>query len=92
MKLLSPLSTLQRLAHEIGDALRCTTCGKLTTVANVAGYRQAFVGEKITLKSHCACAGGPAAHLVPAADPNAPLCSFCEKAPAIYAGACVRCC
>lgn len=43
----------------------CVECGKSTLVFNVA--TRGFRGERVTLESHCACAGGPAHHLVPMA-------------------------
>jgi hypothetical protein len=91
-----PMSaTARALGREIQEATRCTTCGKCRVVLNTSGYRRTFVGETVTVKSHCSCPGGPAEPLleqIGIPGPDAPLCDFCGQRPAIYAGACRVCC
>jgi hypothetical protein len=56
--------TFQRQLRQIGvqirEATRCTECGKPRVVLNTAGHRSTFVGETVTVDSHCSCVGGPA--------------------------------
>lgn len=61
---------LRRLSAMLGEALRCATCGKKTTVANTAGHRRPFAAEPVSAATHCACPGGPA-HDGP------PVCATC---------------
>lgn len=57
--------TARQIGRQIREALRCTTCGKSIVVLNTAGYRQQFVGEAVTVDSHCFCAGSPMRTLYP---------------------------
>jgi hypothetical protein len=93
MNQLSRLRTTRSIAREIGEALRCPTCRKHTTVANTAGHRQRFQGERVSLETHCACRGGPAHHLLPVDEhPDEPSCVYCGQAPAVHKDACKECC
>lgn len=60
----------RQVGRQIRDALRCTTCGKSIVVVNTAGYRQQFVGETVTVDSHCSCPGGPAHGMAPHQGPD----------------------
>lgn len=78
------------LEAQLSEALRCPTCGKRSSVANTAGYRQRFAAERVTLETHCSCLGGPAEHLTRTcqtcgdygeiADPSRPLATNAEDA------------
>jgi hypothetical protein len=61
-------ASARALGREIQEATRCVTCGKCRVVLNTSGYRRTFVGETVTVESHCSCVGGPAHHLLPVGD------------------------
>lgn len=54
-----PMS-FREIQRRLDEALRCVTCGKATSVKNLAGHRQRPRYERVTRDTHCSCPGGPA--------------------------------
>jgi hypothetical protein len=54
-------SSFVNVIGALREAGKCPTCDKTRVVVNVA--RRGFKAERISLDTHCGCAGGPAAHL-----------------------------
>lgn len=78
---------------ELRERLRCPTCKKCLVVVNRAGHGQQFVGEAVTVDSHCTCVGGPAHHLVGNHPDGVTRCGFCgaDEVTLDVRGACREC-
>ncbi|HEY9467763.1 MAG TPA: hypothetical protein VIR54_31940 [Vicinamibacterales bacterium] len=63
-----------QLTARLSEILRCPSCGLKASVANTAGYREAFKGEVVSIETHCSCnPSGPAYRLRATSAPVQPM-------------------